>query len=70
MSFIHKYVSPVCQETHNVSENMTLSLLVFTNISKSGGTTELNQICCGHDDITKMWAGFTPTALSETLLYQ
>ena len=28
-------------------------------ISKNGGTTELIQICCGHDDITQMWAGFT-----------
>jgi len=78
MSFIHKYVSPVCNETHKVSEDTTL----LTHISKNGGTTELIQICCGHDDITKMWAGFTlnswklpahvPTyrSLSETSLCQ
>jgi len=58
------------QETHEVSENTTLSLFLLTHISRNGGTTELIQICCGHDVITQMWAGFTPTALSETLLYQ
>ena len=70
MSFIHTYVSLVCKETHKVSENTTPSLFLRTHISKNGGTTELIQICCSHDDITNIWAGFTPTALSETLLYQ
>ena len=40
------------------------------SISKNGGTTELIQICCRYDVISKMCVGFTPTALSETLLYQ
>ena len=44
MSFIHKYVSPVCQGTHKVSENKTLSLFVRAQISKNGGTMELIQI--------------------------
>ena len=59
---------PRCQETHKVSENKTLSLFLRTQISKHGGTTELIQICCRYDVISEMWAGFTPTALSETLL--
>ena len=46
----------------------TFSLFLRTQISKNGGTTELIQICCQYDVISKMWAGFTPTALSETLL--
>ena len=69
MSFIHKYVSPVCQGTHKVSENKTLSLFLRTHISKNGATTELIQICW-YDVISEMWAGFTPTALSETLLWE
>jgi len=32
MSFIHKYVSLVCQGTHKVSENKTLSLFLRTHI--------------------------------------
>jgi len=70
VSFIYKYVSPVCQETHKVSENKTLSLFLLSHISKNRGTTEMIQICWGHDDITKMWAGFTRTTRSDTLLYQ
>ena len=65
MSFIHKYVS---QGTHKVSENKNLSLFLCTQISKNGGTTELIQICVRYDVISEMLAGFTPTALSETLL--
>jgi len=58
MYFIHKYFffAPVCKETHKVSENKTLCLFLLSHISK---TTELIQICCGHDDFTQMWAGFT-----------
>ena len=40
-SFIHEYVSPVCQGTHQVSENTTLSLFLHTQISKNGAATEL-----------------------------
>ena len=38
MSFIHKYVSPVCQRTHKVSENTTLSLFfraLITGVQRS-----------------------------------
>ena len=35
MSFIHTYVSPVCKETHKVSENTTLSLFLLTHLSKN-----------------------------------
>jgi len=52
--FINMCPRPVCKETHKVSENKTLSLFLLTHISKNGGTTELIQISCGHDDITKM----------------
>ena len=38
-SFIHEYVSPVCQGTHQVSENTTL----YTQISKNGAATDLIQ---------------------------
>ena len=62
MSFMHTYVSPVCKETHKVSENKTLSLFLRTHIS-----TELIQICIRYDIISEMWAVFTPTALSETM---
>ena len=55
MSFIHKHVSPVCQGTHNVSENKTLSLFLRTQISKNGATTELIQICVRYDVISEMW---------------
>ena len=55
MSFIHKYVSPLCQGTHKVSENKTLSLFLRTHISKNGGTTELIQICVRYDVISEMW---------------
>jgi len=68
MPFVHKDVSPVCQGTHKVSENKTLSLFLHTQISKNGGTTELIHICVRYDVISEMWAGFTPTTLSETLL--
>ena len=61
-------VCPVCQGTHNVSGNKPLSLFLRTHISKNGGTTELIQICIRYDVISEMWAGFTPTGLSETLL--
>ena len=54
MSFIHKYVSSLVQETHKVSENKTLSLFLRTHISKNGGTTELIQICCRLDVISEM----------------
>ena len=47
--FIHKYVSPVCKETHKVSENKTPSLFLRTQISKKGGTTGLIQISCRYD---------------------
>ena len=44
MSFKHKYVSPLCKETHKVSENTTLSLFLLTHISKkkkkNGGANE------------------------------
>jgi len=40
MSFIHKYVSPVFQGTHKVSENTTLSLFLRAQFSKNGGTTD------------------------------
>ena len=40
-SFIHEYVSPVCQGTHQVSENTTLSLFFHTQISKNGAATDL-----------------------------
>ena len=70
ISSIHKHVSPVCQGTHKVSENKTLSLSLRTQISQNGGTTELIQICCRYDVISGMWAGLTPMAQSETLLYQ
>ena len=43
-SFIHVYVSPVCQGTHQVSENTTLSLFLHTQISKNGAATDLIQI--------------------------
>ena len=39
-SFIREYVSPVCQGTHQVSEDTTLSLFLHTQISKNGATTE------------------------------
>ena len=42
-SFIHEYVSPVCQGTHQVSENTTLSLFLYTQISKNGAATDLIQ---------------------------
>ena len=42
-SFIHEYVSPVCQGTHQVSENTTLSLFLHTQISKNGAATDLMQ---------------------------
>jgi len=42
-SFIHEYVSPVCQGTHQVSENTTLSPFLHTQISKNGAATELIQ---------------------------
>jgi len=54
MSFIHKYVSSLVQETHKVSENKTLSHFLRTHISKNGGTTELIQICCRLDVISEM----------------
>ena len=60
----------MCQETHKVSESKSLSLFLRTHISKYGGTTELIQICVRYDVVSEMWAGFTPTTLSETLLYQ
>ena len=63
-----QHVSPVCRGTHAASENQTLSLFLRSQISKNGGTTELIQICIRYDVISEMWAGFTPTALSETLL--
>ena len=53
--FIHKYVSPVCQGTHKVSENKTLSLFLHTKISKNGGSTELIQISVRNDVISEMW---------------
>ena len=40
-SFIHEYVSPVFQETHQVSENTTLSIFLHTQISKKGAATDL-----------------------------
>ena len=40
-SFIHKYVSPVFQGTHQVSENTTLSIFLHTQISKNGAATDL-----------------------------
>ena len=43
-SSIHEYVSPVCQGTHQVSENTTLSLFLHTQISKNRAATELIQI--------------------------
>ena len=58
----------MCKDTHKVSENTTLSLFLRTQIFKNGGTTELIQICVRYDVISEMWAGFTPTAQSETLL--
>jgi len=65
MSFIHQHVSPVCpccvpgvspvcQETHKVSENKTLSLFLRTHISKNGETTEMIQICVRYDVISAM----------------
>jgi len=60
MSFIHKYVSPVRQGTHKVSEKKTLSLFLRTHISKNWGTMELIQIFCRYDVISEMWADFTP----------
>ena len=54
MSFIHKYVSPVCQGTHAASVNKTLSLFLRTQISKNGATTELIQICVRYDVISEM----------------
>ena len=54
MSFIHKYVSPVCQGTHKVSENTTISIFLRAQISKNGGITELIQIVgwlCTHGPI-------------------
>ena len=42
-SCIHEYVSPVCQGTHQVSENTTLSLFLHTLISKNGAATDLIQ---------------------------
>ena len=68
MYFLHKYVSPVCQETHKVSENITLFIFLRTHVSKNEGTTELIQICVRYDVISEMWAGFKPTGLSEMLL--
>ena len=55
MPFVRKDVSPVCQGTHKVSENKTLSLFLCTQISKNGGTTELIQICVRYDVISEMW---------------
>ena len=43
-SFIHEYMSPVFQGTHEVSENTTLSLFLHTQISKNGAATDLIQI--------------------------
>ena len=40
-SFIHEYVSPVFQGTHQVSENTTLSIFLHTQISKKGAATDL-----------------------------
>jgi len=54
MSFIHKYVSPVCQGPHAASENKTLYIFLRTQISKNGGTTELIQICVRYDVISAM----------------
>jgi len=42
-SFIHEYVSPVFQETHQVSENTILSISLHTQISKKGAATDLIQ---------------------------
>ena len=47
MSFIHRYVSLVCQGT--------LSVFLRTQISKNGATTELIQICGRYDVISEMW---------------
>ena len=54
MSFIHQYVSPVCQGTQAASENKTLSLFLRTQISKNGATTELIQICVQYDVMSEM----------------
>ena len=40
-SFIHEYVSPVFQGTHQVSENTTLSIFLHTQIAKKGAATDL-----------------------------
>ena len=40
-SFIHEYVSPVFQGTHQVSENTSLSIFLHTQISKKGAATDL-----------------------------
>ena len=43
-SFIHEYLSLVCQGTHQVSENTTLSIFLHTQISKNGAATDLIKI--------------------------
>ena len=61
MSVIHQHVSPVRQK---------INPSLFSSVPKSlkTGTTELIQIYVRYDVISEMWAGFKPTALSETLL--
>ena len=61
-------ICPRCVRKLTVLENKTLSLFLRTQISKDGGTTGLIQICIRYDVISEMWAGFTPTALSEMSL--
>ena len=57
MCFIHK-MCPRCRDTQRVRKYNPPFSSVPTSL-KIGGSTELIQICCGHGDITKMWAGFT-----------
>ena len=40
---LYMNVSPVCQRTHQVSENTTLSIFLHTQISKNGAATDLIQ---------------------------
>ena len=57
MSCIHKYVSPVCKETHKVSENTTLSLFLLTHISANEQIQDLapmtSLVKCGTRDTSQ-----------------
>jgi len=66
-ALLYMNVSTVCQGTQKVSEKKTLSLFLRTQISKTQDKTGMIKICCQYDVISEMWAGFTPTALSETM---